>query len=114
MINKLISQLLVLLLLIGYNNVMADSDGMSGKELSFDRSKGNCLACHMIEDGELPGLLGPPLISMKARYPDREKLRAQIWDATERNPATSMPPFGKHGILTEEELDKVVDYIHSL
>jgi mono/diheme cytochrome c family protein len=25
-----------------------------------------------------------------------------------------MPPFGKHQILTEQEIDQVVEYIHSL
>ncbi len=29
-------------------------------------SKGNCLACHMIEDGELPGTIAPPLLAMTA------------------------------------------------
>jgi sulfur-oxidizing protein SoxX len=93
---------------------MANDRLAEGKEIAFDRKKGNCLACHVIEDGELPGYLGPPLMMMQARYPDREKLKAQIADATVRNPATSMPPYGKHNILTEEELEKVVDYIHSL
>ena len=42
------------------------------------------------------------------------KLRAQIWDAMAANAKTSMPPFGKHKILTEEEIDKVVDFVHTL
>jgi sulfur-oxidizing protein SoxX len=51
---------------------------------------------------------------MKARFPERAVLRAQTWDATKKNPHSMMPPFGKHGALTEEELDKVVDYIYTL
>ncbi|MEE4243971.1 MAG: sulfur oxidation c-type cytochrome SoxX [Kangiellaceae bacterium] len=85
-----------------------------GKELTFNRRKGNCLACHMIDDGPLAGNVAPPLIAMKARFPDRAVLREQIWDATIRNPLSVMPPFGKHGILTEQEVDLVVDYVHSL
>lgn len=85
-----------------------------GKKIAFNRTKGNCLACHMIEDGELPGNAGPPLLAMQQRFPDKRKLREQIWDPTVRNPQSMMPPFGKHGILTEDELDKVVDYIYSL
>ena len=85
-----------------------------GKSIAFDRKKGNCLSCHMIEDGELPGNSGPPLIARQQRYPDKAKLREQIWDATVRNAQSMMPPFGKHGILTEDELDKVVEYIYSL
>lgn len=85
-----------------------------GKEIAFDRKKGNCLACHQIEGGSLPGNIGPPLIAMKARFPDKAKLRAQIWDATRNNPDSIMPPFGRHKILSEDEIDKVVEFIHSL
>lgn len=85
-----------------------------GKAIAFDRMKGNCLACHYIEGGELAGNYGPPLVAMKLRYPDREVLRSQIWDAAVRNPNTRMPPFGRNRILTEEEIDLVTDYIQSL
>jgi sulfur-oxidizing protein SoxX len=30
------------------------------------------------------------------------------------NPNTMMPPFGRHEIMTEAEIDKVVEFIHSL
>ncbi|MFK8026570.1 MAG: sulfur oxidation c-type cytochrome SoxX [Gammaproteobacteria bacterium] len=85
-----------------------------GKQLAFDRTKGNCLACHAIEGGESPGNIGPALINMKQRYPDKSLLRQRIWDETQFNPITVMPPFGKHRILTEEEIDQVVDFIHAL
>lgn len=90
------------------------NDIEEGKKIAFSRPKGNCLACHMIKDGESPGNMGPPLIVMKARYPDKKVLRDQIWDASIRNPDTSMPLFGRHEVITEAELDKVVTYIHSL
>ncbi len=85
-----------------------------GKRIAFDRKKGNCLACHMIEGGDLPGNIGPPLVAMKARFPDKAKLRAQIWDSTKNNPNSMMPPFGRHAILTEAEIDKVVEFVYSL
>jgi sulfur-oxidizing protein SoxX len=85
-----------------------------GKKIAFDRRKGNCLGCHMIEGGQAPGNIGPPLVAMKARFPDKAALRAQIYDATKRNPATPMPPFGKHSILTDKEVDLVTEYIHTL
>lgn len=85
-----------------------------GKQLVMTRSKGNCLACHAIDDGVLPGNLGPPLVSMQLRFPDKAQLRAQIWDATERNPNSRMPPFGKHRILSEEEIDLILEYVYSL
>ncbi len=86
----------------------------TGKELAFSRKKGNCLACHMIQGGEMAGTIAPPLIAMAARFPDKEKLRAQIFDAQVANPDSLMPPFGKHKILSEKELDKVVDFVLSL
>ena len=85
-----------------------------GKQIAFDRKKGNCLACHMIDGGEMPGNIGPPLVAMKARFPDKAVLRAQIWDSTKNNPNSMMPPFGRHAILTEAEIDKVVEFIYSL
>jgi sulfur-oxidizing protein SoxX len=89
----------------------------TGKELAFNNKKGNCLACHgmpTVPDAVSTGLYGPPLIAMSARYPDKAKLRAQIWDATAFNPATTMIPFGKHGVLTEAEIDKVTDFVYGL
>ena len=85
-----------------------------GKKIAFNRKKGNCLGCHIIAGGSLPGNVGPPLIAMKARFPDKAKLRVQIWDATVNNPNTIMPPFGRHNILSDKEIDKIVDFIHSL
>jgi sulfur-oxidizing protein SoxX len=92
----------------------ADQRMAEGKQLAMARNKGNCLACHAIADGELPGTLGPPLLYMQQRFPDRAQLRAQVWDPTVRNPDTVMPPFGRHRILSEAEIDLIVDYIHSL
>jgi sulfur-oxidizing protein SoxX len=85
-----------------------------GKKLAMERGKGNCLACHMIEDGELPGNVGPPLLAMKVRFPSRDLLTQQICDATMRNPNSRMPPFCRHGILTEDEVAMIVDYLYTL
>jgi sulfur-oxidizing protein SoxX len=85
-----------------------------GKKLAMERNKGNCLACHVIEDGKLPGNVGPPLLAMKVRFPSREVLKEQICDATLRNPNSRMPPFCRHGILTENEVEMIVDYLYTL
>lgn len=85
-----------------------------GRSIAMSRTKGNCLACHLIEDGESPGNIGPPLLAMKARYPDKAKLRAQIWDPTSVNAESAMVPFGRMRVLTEDEIDKVVEYIWTL
>jgi len=85
-----------------------------GKKIAFDRKKGNCLACHQIEGGNLPGNIGPPLIAMKDRFPDKDVLRSQINDSRNKNPATIMPPFGPHEVLSQAEIDKVVEFIYTL
>ncbi len=85
-----------------------------GKNLATERGKGNCLACHSIEDGQLPGNLGPPLLAMKVRFPDRERLRRQIHDASSNNRHSRMPPFGRHQILTAEEIQLIMDYLYTL
>jgi sulfur-oxidizing protein SoxX len=86
---------------------------MPGQTLAFDRSKGNCLTCHAIAGGDAPGNVGPPLSDMKARYPDRKELTAIIFDETKRNPQTVMPPFGRNLILTDAEIESVIDFLYT-
>ena len=90
------------------------ADIEKGKELAFDRKKGNCLACHQIEGGTLAGNIGPPLVAMKARFPDYEKMKAQITDARVNNPNTIMIPFGPHGVLSAKEIELVSQYVYTL
>ena len=108
--NTILSLMLIFVIITpAYSN-----DVQEGKKLAFDRKKGNCLACHMIDDGELAGNSGPPLIAMKARFPDRDVLFNQIWDPTKNNPNTFMPPFGKHGAITKDEINKIIEYLYTL
>jgi sulfur-oxidizing protein SoxX len=92
----------------------AADDLAKGKEIAFDRKKGNCLACHQIEGGTLAGNIGPPLVAMKARFPDYDKLRSQIYDARVNNPNTIMIPFGPHAVMTDKEIDLVSNFIYTL
>jgi sulfur-oxidizing protein SoxX len=92
----------------------AQSAAAEGQKLAFDRSKGNCLTCHAIKGGTLPGSIGPELIDIKSKYPNREDLVAIISDETLRNPLTMMPPFGRNRILTPKEIDAVVDFLQTL
>lgn len=102
------------LTLVMSETASAASAAEQGKKLAFDRKKGNCLACHKIVGGSLPGNIGPALADMKTRFPNKADLRAQIWDPTANNANTIMPPFGKHRILSEKEIDLVVEFVHSL
>ena len=85
-----------------------------GEKIAFDRGKGNCLTCHVIKGGDLPGTIGPELKDIKAKYPDRNELVAILFDETKRNPQTMMPPFGRNRILTEQEISAIVDFLETL
>ena len=84
-----------------------------GQKIAFDRGKGNCLTCHAIKGGEFPGTIGPELKDLKGKY-DRNELIAIVADETKRNRLTVMPPFGRNRILTEQEINAVVDLLQTL
>jgi sulfur-oxidizing protein SoxX len=92
----------------------AQSTVAEGQNLAFDRGKGNCLTCHVIKGGNLPGTIGPELVDIKSKYPNRDDLVAIVFDETKRNPLTVMPPFGRNRILTEKEISAVVDFLQTL
>jgi L-cysteine S-thiosulfotransferase len=92
----------------------AQSAVAEGQKIAFDRGKGNCLTCHEIKGGDLPGTIGPPLKDIKSKYPDRNELVAILNDETKRNPQTVMPPFGRNRILSEQEINAVVDFLQTL
>lgn len=99
---------------LSLGNIAYSGDIEEGKKLAFDRKKGNCLACHMMDDGELAGNNGPPLIAMKARFPNKQDLFDQIWDPTKNDPNSFMPPFGKHGAISKTEINKIIEYLYTL
>ena len=41
-------------------------------------------------------------------------LVAILHDETKRNPLTVMPPFGRNRILTEKEINAIVDFLQTL
>jgi sulfur-oxidizing protein SoxX len=86
---------------------------VQGGCLAITPNKGNCHSCHAIP-GISSGNVAPPLVSMAQRFPDKAKLRAQVQDARVANPNTVMPPFGAYGILSEDEIDKVVTFLLTL
>ena len=86
---------------------------VQGGCVAIDRTKGNCQSCHLIA-GINYGDIAPPLVAMQQRFPDKAKLRNQVSDAGVANPKTVMPPFGRHGILSEKEIDNVVEFLLTL
>ncbi|MCY7389907.1 MAG: sulfur oxidation c-type cytochrome SoxX [Burkholderiales bacterium] len=93
---------------------------VDGRALFMDERKGNCSACHKTPADTLlksASNVGPPLESIKQKYAapvDRLRLREAISDLSKRNPDTIMPPYGKHRILTETEINAIVAYLETL
>ena len=108
---------LALALLVGAATFVEPAQAQSaaeGQKLAFDRGKGNCLTCHVIKGGDLPGTIGPELKDIKTKYPNRDDLVAIVSDETKRNPQTVMPPFGRNRILSEKEINAIVDFLQTL
>lgn len=89
-------------------------DVKDGQALAFDRSKGNCLACHTIKGGDVPSSVGRELIDMKRQFPNRADLVDILTDESKRNPVAPMPSFGRNRILTPAEIEKIIDFLYTL
>jgi len=75
-----------------------------GQKLAFDRGKGNCLTCHMIKGGDLPGTIGPSSPASKP-ISNRDELVAIGIGRNQAQPANrDAPPFGRNRILTDKEI----------
>jgi sulfur-oxidizing protein SoxX len=82
----------------------------TGKELTVTY----CQACHHFEGTNQAGTIAPPLVGMKARFPDQALLRDTIYDPHVAKPHTMMPPFGRNGLLTEAQIQQIIDFLYSL
>ena len=74
-----------------------------------------CQACHQYTGTEQAGTVAPPLLGMKARFPDRKKLYNIIYDpqmALKKD--TMMPPFGRNELLAKDEIEKVIEFLYTL
>lgn len=107
-----------LLMAIGTASVRVLAQGTAapsaGQAVAFDRTKGNCLACHTMRGSDVPSNVGPELNDMKARFPDRADLVAILRNEEARNPQTIMPSFGRNLILDQQEIEQVVDFLYTL
>ena len=99
---------------------LAQGNALAGRALFAEERKGNCAACHKTPtDASQSGAsnIGPALEGIRQKYAtpaDRVRLRDSIRDQSEVNPSTIMPPYGRHHILTESEIDDIVAYLESL
>lgn len=73
-----------------------------------------CQACHSFTGANQAGTVGPPFVSMKARFPERKRMRDIIYDRQKEKPDTMMPPFGRHGFVNKKEMELLIDYLYTL
>jgi len=82
-----------------------------GKELTISL----CQACHVFEGTDQAGTVGPPLLAMKARFPDRKKLHDIIYDPhVATKPHSMMPPFGRNGFVDDKQIELMIDFLYTL
>ena len=82
-----------------------------GRDLSVEY----CQACHYFEGTDQAGTLGPPLVAMKPRFPERQRLEQIIYDPHKAiKPYSMMPPFGRNGLLDSAQINLVIDYLYTL
>ena len=97
--------------------VPAAAQGLAAADLFARPDKGHCAACHQVPAGAGPQTLadlGPRLEGSRMRALGKPGIRAVIADPLRANPATVMPPFGRHRILDSAEIDRLVDYLYAL
>jgi sulfur-oxidizing protein SoxX len=104
-------------------------DWKRGRELMANRKKGNCLACHRVQqmmDFPFHGNVGPEISDIALRMTEAE-LRLRLVNPKILNPDTIMPAFyrvqGLHRvakkfqgkpILTEQEIEDIIAYLRKL
>jgi len=102
------------------SEIETKSSELAGWCAAVNRRQGNCLACHVMVTPNWPegfppgGNVAPPLVAMKSRFPDRDVLRAQIYDAREANEKSMMPPFGTFDLLNDKQIDNIIDFLYTL
>jgi sulfur-oxidizing protein SoxA len=93
-------------------------DAETGAKLVADRNRGgSCLACHVMGQAgkaDLPGNVGPDLSEIGNAGREDEWLFNYIYDARAYNPDTVMPPWGAHGLFTDEEIGHMVAFLKTL
>ena len=88
-----------------------------GLEIFIRPDKGYCIACHQVPPQAGPATrsnVGPALAGARMRELGSAKLHQMLRDPQPANPDTIMPPFGKHHILDDREIDLVTEYLLAL
>jgi len=108
---SLITMYCLLFALSSFAAPPAESNITQGKQLALKF----CQTCHDYQGTEQAGTVAPPLLGMKARFPDRKKLYSIIYDPQIAiKPHTMMPPFGRNELLAKDEIEKIIDFLYTL
>jgi len=87
-----------------------------GKKIFTTKKLGNCTACHSVNGLNVnsSGTLGPKLVGLK--YVDEKTLYDMVYDiyATQGIKVTAMPPFGRNGWLSDEQIKAVVAFLKTI
>ena len=110
--NRVFKSLVIAAGLLSFSAAYAD-DIAEGKKVAENRKKGNCFTCHDYTGAHLAGNMGPPLTGVSKRL-SRQQIFNQIFDATKANPNTTMPPFGKHEVLSKKEINAITEWVLTL
>ena len=105
------------LALLAGSALPACAQELAALDLFTRADKGHCIACHQLPEGAGPATrsdLGPALAGARMKELGKAGLRAVIEDPTAANPKTVMPPYGRHHILDNREITRLVDFLHAL
>lgn len=93
-------------------------DAEKGAKLVADRTRGgSCLACHVMGPAggaNLPGNVAPDLSEIGNAGREDEWLFNYVYDGRVYNPETVMPPWGTHGLFTDDEIKDIVAFLKTL
>jgi L-cysteine S-thiosulfotransferase len=93
-----------------------EGDARKGRALFLSRSKGPCVACHLVPGDDVwpAGSAGPDQSTIGDRRLPDQYLYQAVWDSRVYFPNTVMPPWGTAGIFSAEEIVHIVAYLQTL
>src|SRR6267143_198927 len=88
-------------------------DAVLDRKLFMDRSKGPCIACHLIQGDDVwpAGNIGPDLSTYGDRNLPDAFVYQTIYDPRLFFPDTAMPPWGTVGILKPEDSVHIMTFL---
>ena len=91
-------------------------DPTKGRALFLDRAKGPCSGCHLVPGADVwpAGNVGPDLSTLGDRGLPDPYLYQLLWDPRVVFPDTAMPPWGRNGVFTSEEIAHLLAYLQTL